>query len=169
MRYRDLTIREEAFVEFFCSISKFNFNDAADRALLTKKQRLLCRRDPAIAWHINRKNVDALAQEGLTQGAIVGELSKIAFSDVTTAFKEGANWWQLKNIDDIPEELKACIKKVKYSEDGVQLEFHDKTKALEIMARMSGLMKDDVAVTLDASERFDKLLAEIEKVRDGKV
>ena len=57
-----------------------------------------------------------------------------------------ANWNQfavmLKDSDELPPEIRRTIKKVKQGAHGVEVEFYDKNRAIQLLANFFGLTQD---------------------------
>lgn len=78
------------------------------------------------------------------QDKTVDELKKVAFSDYLDIIDHvGGMVVGYKSIDEIPKNLRACIASVAPSPNGIQIKFHDKMKALDMLMRHEGKYKED--------------------------
>ena len=96
-----------------------------------------------------RSNIEEASK--ISALSVVMELKKIAFASISDIF---ADWSRKKNFDELPEEVKACIKSIKTKTvrrnegtrsnpemvdvEYVHIELHDKQKALDIISKMLG-------------------------------
>lgn len=96
----------------------------------------------------------------LTRARVEQELRHIALYDPISLFQrtgKSARSWTLKNIQDMPPEIRRALGSVKVrtenltSGDGtqdttVEIRLLDKVKALELCARALGMLKDHIVV-----------------------
>lgn len=84
---------------------------------------------------------------------IVRELGSIAFHDVTEMVRitKGGKTVKIKSTDEIPEELRAAIASIKKTKEGVEVKFHDKSKALDMLARHAGMFKERIDIHVGVS------------------
>lgn len=89
------------------------------------------------------------------------EVRAIAFYDPLQMFervKKNSREWRLKNIDDMPAEIRRCLTSVKVRTENltagddqqdttVEVRLMDKLKALELGGRFHGWLKDKLEVT----------------------
>lgn len=107
----------------------------------------------------------------ITQDMVVTELAKIAFSDVSKVVNVFNNKREksvkdkdgevvgseivqftdilYQNTEDLPDDVKAAIKSIKPGRNGVEVEFNDKIKALELLGKHLGMFTDKFEVTSD--------------------
>jgi phage terminase small subunit len=79
---------------------------------------------------------------------IMDELAKIAFCN-STAFIGPKR--KMLDVNEVSAADRAAVKGIKGGMFGLKLEFHDKTKALELLARMEGFIDQDSS--LDSKPR----------------
>lgn len=90
---------------------------------------------------------------------IVRELSRIAFGDIRRLYNDDGS---LKNVNELDEEAASALAGVdvstvtKYNQDGdgfdvtiKKVKKYDKVKALELLARLYGLIHDDKSVNVN--------------------
>lgn len=96
----------------------------------------------------------------LTRERVEQELRYIALQDPIALFDrsaKGKRTFTLKDIHDMPEEMRRCIASVKVRTENltagddsqdqtVEVRLWDKTKALELCARSLGMLKDTIVV-----------------------
>lgn len=114
------------------------------------------------------------AKNKLTRERIEKELRFIALSDPIRLFDrvaKGKRTFTLREIHDMPEEMRRCIASVKVRTENltagdnkqdttVEVRLWDKTKALELCARTLGMLKDTVVIE-GLDERKARLRAAI--------
>ncbi len=95
----------------------------------------------------------ALAYESVGKKEVISEYAKVAFVDIADCFdSEG----MVKNIHDIPEEVRRSISSYKHTEDGIEVKFWNKTNALDSLAKILGMFvtkienKSEVRYVVDA-------------------
>ena len=66
-------------------------------------------------------------------------------SNVLDAFSaaNGLEGLTLENLKALPNELQMCIKKIKQTRDGIEIQFEDRQKALEMIGRHIGFFEKD--------------------------
>lgn len=75
---------------------------------------------------------------------ILKELAAIAFLDVTDVVNIENNKVVIKPTATLPDAVKKAISGIKQTRTGIEIKFHDKEKALEMLGRHLGLFKDNV-------------------------
>ncbi len=79
-----------------------------------------------------------------TAKKVIAETSRIAFANPLNIFDREVyretKKLVVKDLDDIPDDIAASIKKIKQSKFGVEVEFHDKTRVLQDLQRRFGLL-----------------------------
>jgi phage terminase small subunit len=102
------------------------------------------------------------------------EVQRIAFANPFELIKSLSSTGKLKvkTLRDIPNRLKPAVKSIKQLKDGVEITFHDKVAALEMLAKHFGFFEMDndqkkttgVAIYLPDNKRdVNKLEGEMEE------
>ena len=100
----------------------------------------------------------------LTVARVEQELRHIALSDPILMFDKtykGRRRFTLRDLDQMPEDMRRCIASVKVrtenltagddaQDETVEVRLWDKTKALELCARVLGMLKDKTELSADA-------------------
>lgn len=77
---------------------------------------------------------------------VIQEIARLAFADPTSIIKKlNAKNYTVKRLEDIPEGLRVAIKSLRPTKEGIAVQFHEKTTALDMLARHIGLYKEDNA------------------------
>lgn len=164
-----LTDRQYAFVRAYCGPYKFNGTKAAIVAGYSEDTAAEISSENLKKPKINMAIQDLLQErafeyEELTR-QIVAEYTKIAFADYTKLADFNGIMARFKSTDDVPDDIKACIKKVKVSDSGVEVELYSKEKALADLAKITGMFvnQSETRVTIqDAlSERDRQILDKV--------
>ncbi len=137
-----LTPKEQKFVHGYCGAFKFNGKLAALAAGYSEKTAGVIASE-----NLSKPKIKMAIQEQLQKQAfefdevtrqIVAEYTKIAFSDFSR-FVGLDGRIRFKNLEDAPEDIRACIKKIKINDSGVEVELYSKEKALQELAKITGL------------------------------
>lgn len=125
-----------------------NYTQAAIRAGYSKRSakmqgsRLMTNDDiKAYIAHLQEK----VAKRLEVDADWIGEQFKIlANADYSEIIKQMTNTTvSYKSLNEWPKELKMCIKQIKQTQNGVEVVFYDKVKALESLAKHIGYYKED--------------------------
>ena len=115
--------------------------------------------------YLDRMAVEAL---GVTKERIQKELTAIAFANPDDVIEWGDTVMievevdgntervpyhgiKIKNSEDLPQEIRAAIKKVKQGKDGLEIELHDKHAALKTLAAQAGMVTDNTKTATEVS------------------
>lgn len=82
---------------------------------------------------------------------ITQELERLSLSDITEALEVRRNKVYLKDLKKLPKDVTACISALKSTKDGVEVKFHNKTSALELLMRHKGMFKENINLTVEVS------------------
>lgn len=96
---------------------------------------------------------------------VMGEWYKLAQSDITQALNIAGPIVMIKDLSEIPQHLRSCIKSVKTTSSGVEVVFHDKNKALDSLAKALGMF---IERTQNVNEDYESLVDKIERKRAAK-
>ena len=139
-----LTPKQDRFVQEY--LVDYNGQQAALRAGYSKKTarqqacRLLTKAN--IQRALTKQKAAIAERAEITSGMVLRAAAQIAFSDMGDV----ANWNQfavmLKDSDELPPEIRRTIKKVKQGAHGVEVEFYDKNRAIQLLANFFGLTQD---------------------------
>jgi phage terminase small subunit len=148
----ELSLRERAFVQEF--IVDLNGRAAGVRAGLGKNPKSAgemaakLRKKPAVAEAISILLTESAGLAGVN---VVNEIAAVAHSRITDYLKldeSGRLVLTVKNLDDLPDQAKAAISKLKQRvlEDGTlitEVELHPKMEALDRLARVLGIYRPE--------------------------
>jgi phage terminase small subunit len=161
----DLSLRERAFVQEY--IVDLNGRAAGVRAGLGKNPKSAgemaakLRAKPHVAAAIS-----ALMNEkhGIVGARVVAELGAIAYTRMTDFVRldKGRLVLKVKDLDELPDEAKAAIAKLKEREndDGsisIEVELHDKLSALDKLGKSIGLFKEHEVSVLHTVKFVDPI------------
>ena len=126
---------------------------------------------PNIAAYIEAKRAVAVAVNKHRQGMIIAELQKIAFANLGDYLTFGPDGVKLKTsklpTDDQKAALSEVAETISMAGGNVKMKFHSKTKALETLAKIEGMLVDKLklsgSVEVTPTEEYILALAEIEK------
>lgn len=89
---------------------------------------------------------------------VMGEFAKIAFIDTTELLDVQGPIVFLRRFEDLPVHFRSAIKSVANTSNGIKVEFHDKVKALESLAKCMGLFVD---VQKNVGESYETLVQKL--------
>lgn len=91
-----------------------------------------------------RRRNEHLEDEALRQ------LAMVAFSDISDVVEAGGEAFNVKNLDDLPDSVRAAVKKVTFTPgkhgDRIQVEMHDKLRAIEMLGKFFDMWKESIKV-----------------------
>lgn len=93
---------------------------------------------------------------------VMNEWHKMASADITEALNITGPIVMIKDLAEIPQHLRSCIKTVKTTSSGVEVTFHDKNKALDSLAKALGMFVERVQ---NVNEDYESLVDKIERKR----
>lgn len=146
---RDLPVKRERFCQEY--IKDFNGSRAARTAGYAEDSagveacRLL--KDAKIQERIKELEAEALAAAKVTPDRIIEELAHIAFADIADVVEWTGRDVKLKPSKKIAREARRAISEVSQTKGNnpkKSIKFHDKSKALEALARIAGMNKDNL-------------------------
>ena len=174
-----LTDRQERFVQEY--LVDLNATQAAIRAGYSKKSAASTGNEnlqkPEIQARISQAQHERTKRTQITQDMVLQELAKVAFSNM----RDVASWSDLgvslRDSATLDDKTHGAVKKIKdrytFGEDGepmtrtVEIELHDKIKALEITGRHLGMWdgsgKDKT--TRDRTSNLGRILGTIDRLR----
>jgi phage terminase small subunit len=170
----DLKPEWEDFVYFYCHpdynynatrayAKAYNLDDIDDyNSASTSASRLLKNVKIMDAVDVERKR-RLQSHEDLAE-FVLQQWQTMAQSDLTEALNITGPIVMIKDISEIPQHMRSNIKKIETTSNGVKVEFYDKNKALENIARALGMF---VEKTQNVNEDYESLVDKIEKKRQA--
>lgn len=143
-----LTPRQARFVELYLgclnaekAAKEAGFSDISARTksyLWVGKSKQSCPPAYLHVWEAVQAGLAEKSQEaGISTERFLDELRRLAFLDPAQAFVKGT--MVVRNIHDIPEDIRRCIQSVSPWKDGeYKITFCDKTKALDMIGKYLG-------------------------------
>lgn len=97
--------------------------------------------------YYNMKKAEYWKERHITTDQAVANLASIVKAKITDfiELKANGNFKRIiiKDFDEIPEELHCVIKSVKATDYGIEVQFYDRLKAIEMFLRMQGAFEKD--------------------------
>lgn len=87
----------------------------------------------------------------VTVERIVKENARIAFADITDALSFDGKRVMLKSSADLPPDVTAAISEVRSTKDGLVVKFHDKSRALDALAKHKGMYRENINLNVTLS------------------
>lgn len=170
----ELTAKQRAFVQEY--LIDLNATQAAIRAGYSPSSAQVIASEnlskPIIKDEIDKAMAIRSKRTGITAERVLQELARIAFSDTTRAVSVNSRGSvELMPTDLLSDDDRACIAEISETttKDGgsVKVKYHDKLKALDILAKHLKLTND--TVTLEAGDSLAQaLLAARERAQNAK-
>jgi phage terminase small subunit len=148
--------RQMAFCREY--IVDFNATKSAIRAgyspksARTTSSRLLAKDN--ISAEIQRLIQERNKRTEVTADRVIAEFAKIAFADIKDVAEWRKNYVYLRDYNEVDGTL---IAEVKNTEAGIGVKLHDKMKALEALAKHTGVYDERPQVTVDVNSFIDAL------------
>lgn len=86
---------------------------------------------------------------------LVNQVESNVLDAFATVNKES---FTIENLKALPIETQMCIKKVKQNKDGIEIQFEDKQKALEMISRHIGFFEKDNDRNINLNVPIEKWL-----------
>lgn len=122
-------------------------NCKKDKTAAQAGSRLL--RNVEVKDYIEKRIKERERRTEITQDMILKELAAIAFTDITEIVNTDGEEVYIKPTATLSDMKKKAISSIKQTKDGIEIKFHDKEKALEMLGRHLGMFKDKVEVSGD--------------------
>ena len=139
-----LTARQERFVEEY--MIDLDAKNAAIRAgysarsAKTLGQRLTKKKN--VAARIEEEKAKRARRTGITAERVLRELAQLAFFDASKCL--GMLNGDMEKMEELERET-ARIAAIKIGKGGIEIRFHDKTRALELLGRHMGIFREENA------------------------
>lgn len=150
---RQLAFCREYIVDFNATQSAIRAG-YAEKSARTTASRLLTNDDiqEKIREMIRERNERTM----VTADRVVMEFAKIAFSNIhdVATWPDGGSYVRLKPPDEVDG---AIVAEVSNTEAGVKVKLHDKMKALEALAKHTGVYDEQVNTTINISPFVEAL------------
>jgi len=173
MAEKKLTPKQKRFVDEY--LIDLNATQAAIRAGYSKKTaneqagRLLV--NVSVREQISRRQAARVERTQIDQDFVLTELLPLAASRVTDFVKVRRKYltgldglereYTVVDViptDEIPKDKLGAISSIKQGPNGIEIKFHDKTRALELIGKHVGMFKDDDTASADALTKLDAIL-----------
>ncbi len=82
---------------------------------------------------------------------IVQEIENLSFANITDVVEIKGKRVIVKNTADLPREVTSAIAAIKKTKAGIEVRFHDKSRALEMLGRHRGLFRENINLNVTVS------------------
>lgn len=107
----------------------------------------------------------ALRRNDIEVDKVLADLKILGYSSMADYAEWGAGSVTLKNSDAIPRELLAAVSEVSQQEtkygSNIRIKLHDKKGSLDTLAKIAGLLKDNLKIDQDQVDDFKNFMREI--------
>ncbi len=156
------------FCELYCGVCNFNGTDAAIRVGITDKfnecngkkdraHKFASRslKKPEVREYIGKIMQRRYEENEEIAQKLIRQYSAIAFCDYDSIASWDGKRAVFKSNEDIPLHLLPCIEQVKNTSSGVEIRLHSKEKAMEMLAKITGLLVETKKVV---GEQYESLI-----------
>jgi phage terminase small subunit len=98
--------------------------------------------DPGVAAEVHRNMQAVSVKIDVTANKVLKELARIAFADLAAIVKIDHGRVRMIDTDALTIDQRSAIARIAETENGVKIDMHDKTKALELLGRYLALFTD---------------------------
>lgn len=161
-RLNELTDKQKAFVNEY--LIDLNATQAAIRAGYSAKNadkigsQLLGK--SRVSAEIQKKMAKREKRTEITQDRVLKELATIGFFQITDFMKVDKGQLVIKDTSDVDLENIPAISGIKPTQFGLDVRFHDKVKALELIGEHLGMWSGNTG-NADSLARLDEILSEV--------
>lgn len=158
----ELTDKQKAFVNEY--LIDLNATQAAIRAGYSAKNadkigsQLLGK--SRVSAEINKAMAKREKRTEITQDRVLKELATIGFFQITDFMKVDKGQLVIKDTSDVDLENIPAISGIKATQFGLDVRFHDKVKALELIGEHLGMWSGNTG-NADSLARLDEILSEV--------
>lgn len=148
---RQLAFCREYIIDFNATQAGIRAGYSATSARTTTS-RLLAKDN--IQAEIRRLTEERNRRTDVTADRVIQEFAKIAFADIKDVAAWGKHSVYMKEMDEVDGSL---IAEIKNTEAGIGVKLHDKMKALEALAKHTGVYDDRPQVSVDVNSFVEAL------------
>lgn len=139
-----LTVKQENFCNYY--IETGNASEAYRRAYSCDKMKdetvnrtaIELLNNPKITARVKQLQEVLQRRSDITKDEAVKELSAIVRSRVTDVLSAKGMTVRIKSIEELPDEVVACISSIKKIKGGIEVKFYDKIAAIDRLSKMLG-------------------------------
>ncbi len=106
---------------------------------------------------IEQRKKELLAAASVTPERIIEEYKKLAFTDLPDFidYRKTGQYTYIISIEDfknLTKDQRACLSGIEETKDGVKIKLHDKTKALDALAKINAMFIDKTEIVMSEDE-----------------
>lgn len=139
-----LTVKQENFCNYY--IETGNATEAYRRAYTCDKMKdetvnrsaVELLNHPKITARVKKLQSALQKRSDITKDEAVKELTYIVRSRVTNVMNVKGTRVTIKSLNDLPDDMVACISSVKKAKGGIEVKFYDKIAAIDRLSKMLG-------------------------------
>lgn len=174
---RRLTDKQKAWAQAYIGPAKFNASEAARIAGISEAEGRKNRSKPHVVTYIEELLRECLQRRTVSQDRIIEEIVSVALSDLADVLTvTESDLVNVKTLDSLPRHVTSAVRKIKLSrrqvagkkdkwEEVLEIELHDKVKALGLLAQHLGLLKGSRGTPSDHVACLE-IIAPVEEVSD---
>lgn len=139
-----LTVKQENFCNYYIESGNaseayrraYSCSKMKDEVINVKASELL--NNGKISVRVSQLQAELQKRSDITKDEAVQELTNIVRVRISDIMQAKGNTIKIKDIDYLPDEIKACIKSIKKTRNGLSIGLYDKIAAIDRLSRMHG-------------------------------
>ncbi len=110
-----------------------------------------------IQAEIKRRREELRQEHNLYMESLIEQLKRIAFNNPRDLVNVKKNVVIINDTEELPDYIWSTIKSIKEGKNGIEIEFHDKMKAIELLVKYCGLYNEKLDVSGEIKYDFSSL------------
>ncbi|MEA4980743.1 MAG: terminase small subunit [Petrimonas sp.] len=139
-----LTVKQENFCNYYIETGNaseayrraYSCDKMKDETVNVKASELL--NNGKITVRVKQLQDALQKRSDITKDEVIKELSSIVRSRVTDVLSAKGMTVRIKSIEELPDEVVACISSIKKIKGGIEVKFYDKIAAIDRLSKMLG-------------------------------
>ena len=156
---KKLTTKEDLFIDAY--MEDFNATRAYIKAYDYKGTQRNARSNASkvlkkayIQEELKKRRQEMREEHDLYMESLIEQLKRIAFNNPKDLVNVKKNVVIISDTEDLTDEIWSTIKSIKEGKNGIEIEFHDKMKAIELLVKYCGLYNEKIDVNNKVSFDF---------------
>ena len=148
---KKLTTREDLFIDEY--IEDYNATRAYIKAYDYKGTYRNARSNASkvlkkayIQEELKKRRQEMREEHDIYMESLIEQLKRIAFNNPRDLVNVKKNVVIINDTEELPDYIWSTIKSIKEGKNGIEIEFHDKMKAIELLVKYCGLYNEKIDV-----------------------
>ena len=110
-----------------------------------------------IQEELKKRRQEMREEHDIYMESLIEQLKRIAFNNPKDLVNVKKNVVIINDTDELPDYIWTTIKSIKEGKNGIEIEFHDKMKAIELLVKYCGLYNEKLDVSGEIKYDFSSL------------